>query len=105
MQAGALDRRITIQERTDTRDGAGEPVPTWSTLAEVWASLEPLQGREDFDAQQINAIRPTKFRIRYREDVDETMRIAWDGQTWDINAITYVGRKDGLELLCTAAVP
>lgn len=103
--AGALDRRITLQERTDTRDAAGEPIPAWTTLDTVWAALIPLTGREQFEAQQVNAQRPAKFQIRYRDDVTETMRISWDGEVWDINGISQIGRREGLELTCTAAVP
>lgn len=105
MLAGSLDRRIVIQQRTDTRDAAGEPIPTWSVLDTVWAALEPLQGQELIEAQETNAKRKARFRIRYRTDVTEKMRVVWDGETWDINAISEIGRRVGLELLVTAAVP
>lgn len=98
MQAGPLDRRITIQTHTDTRDGAGEPVPAWTTLATVWANVLHLRGTEPFEGQQFNAQRVTVFTIRYRDDVDETMQVSFDGQTYDIEGISELGRRDGLEL-------
>jgi SPP1 family predicted phage head-tail adaptor len=98
MFAGTLDRRIVIQQRTDTRDAGGEPVPTWSTLATVWARVTHLRGTEPFQGQQFNAQRFTVFNIRYRDDVDETMQIVHDGETYDIQGVSEVGRRVGLEI-------
>ena len=102
MNAGTLDRRITIQQRTDARDAAGEPIPTWSTLAEVWAKLESLQPYELAATQLTQAEKPVRFYIRHRTDVDETMRVSWDGEEWDIEGISEIGRREGLALICKA---
>jgi len=105
LNAGTLDRRIVIEQRTDTRDGSGDPVAAWTVLATVWAAHEPLTGKEQFEAHQVNAERPSKFVIRYRAGVDESMRVNWDGDLYDITSIVEIGRRDGLEFSCTAAVP
>ena len=105
MNAGTLDRRITIEQRIDTRDAFGEPIAAWTPLAVVWASLESLQGQELIETQETNAKRKARFRIRWRDDVTEKTRVAWDGEVWDINQVNEIGRRVGLELLVTAAVP
>lgn len=47
MRAGALDRRVVIDSAIDTQDSnTGEPIRSWGLLATVWASIEPLHGRE-----------------------------------------------------------
>jgi SPP1 family predicted phage head-tail adaptor len=91
---GALDRRITLEQPTETRDSYGEAVPVWAELATVFAEYEPLQGREQVEAQGINADLSARFRIRYRPDVVPTtkMRIVYDGQTYGIEAVTEAGR-------------
>ena len=78
MLAGTLDRRIVIQQRTDTPDSAGEPVPAWTTLATVWANVTHLRGTEPFQEQQFNAQRVTAFLIRYRSDVIDSASEAFD---------------------------
>lgn len=105
MQAGKLDRRIVIQTPTATRDGAGQPVKTWGLLATVWAKVEHLRGKEPFQGEQFNAQRTSVFTIRHRTDVDETMQIIFDGDTYDIQSIAEKGRREGLEITAFALVP
>ena len=105
MQAGKLDRRITIQSRTLAKDGAGQPVETWATLCTVWAHFESLRGKEPFEGQQFNAQRVSVFMIRWRDDVDETMQIIFDGDTYNIQSIAEKGRREGLEITALALVP
>lgn len=105
MRAGALDRRIRIEQQTTSQDGFGEPIVTWAILAVVAAEVRPLRGQERFQAQQFAAEATTRFRIRHRTDLDETMRILYDGEEYDIAAISELGRREGLELLAKAKVP
>lgn len=105
MQAGKLDRRIVIQTPTATRDGAGQPVETWATLCTVWANVTHLRGSEPFQGQQFNAQRKTVFLIRWRDDVDETMQVIHDGDTYGILSAVEVGRREGLEIATLVLVP
>ena len=43
-----LDRIITIQQLSVTRDSFGADVETWVDLAQVWASFTPQSAREQF---------------------------------------------------------
>lgn len=105
MQAGRLDRRIRIEEATTSADSFGQPLETWALVAEVWAELAPLKGGERWMAQQVTAETTTRFRIRYRDDVTEKMRIVYDGAEYDIASVTEIGRREGLEIMATAKVP
>jgi SPP1 family predicted phage head-tail adaptor len=105
VNAGAMDRRIRIEQATTSADGYGQPIETWSLLAEVWAEVAPLRGRELWAAQQVNAELTTRFRIRYRSDVTEKMRIICEGTEYDIESIAEIGRREGLEIMATAKVP
>ena len=104
MKTGTLDRRITINTTTVAQDGAGQPIPTTVVLATVWAKVDHLRGREPFQGGQFNAQRVTVFTIRYRTDVDETMTIEFDGETYDIQSVTEIGRGEGLEIATLALV-
>lgn len=77
MRAGRLRHRIDIRQPSTERDTYGEPVVTWSTLDTVWASVEPMNGKEVFKAGQILDLIPTKIVIRYRDDMTTKMRVRW----------------------------
>lgn len=103
MEAGSLRHRITIQQRTDTQDGYGEPIPTWSTLATVWAAVEPQTGQEATIAmsQQSEARLRIRVRVRYRTDLSVLHRIVWQGRTFQIEATAEVqSNRRELHLIC-----
>lgn len=43
---GRLDKRVTIQRRSATKDSYGQELDSWTTIAQVWAQVKPLGGRE-----------------------------------------------------------
>jgi len=100
VKAGTLNRRITIQQATTSADGYGEPIASWSSLAEVWAEVLPLTVNERFQAQQINPEATVKMRLRHRDDVTIHMRVLYEGVYYDIQGVTEIGFHEGLELLC-----
>ena len=106
MLAGLLDRRVTVQRRTLTRNEYGEQVETWTEYATVYASrndfLVASTGKESFSALQTSAQETTRFRMRYRSDLLTTDRLVSDGRTYDIKQISEMGRRDGLEIIGVA---
>lgn len=75
MNTGKLRNRITILRppSPDDVDEVGQPIDVWQPVAETWAAIEPLRGRELFSAQQVNAEVTTRIRVRYRKGIDRTM--------------------------------
>ena len=107
LRSGSLDTQITIQSATEAQDAFGEPIKTWANLATdptPWAEKIPLSGSERFQAQQVNAEVDTTFRIRYRTDLDEEMRIVLDSTPYDIQGFIELGRREGLDVLTTARI-
>lgn len=106
ISAGRMDRRIIIQQRTDTEDARGELVPTWATWATVWAQKQPLRGREFFSAGQMQTPADVRYRIRWRAGVLPTMRVLDGGVPHDIvgDPIDVDGAGVVLELMCTTGV-
>ena len=100
-QAGQLDRRITIQNFSETTDSFGQEVKSFSTLASVWANVVEKVGREGEDGDMIAATKKVEFIIRYRTDVDEEMRISYNSNTYKIQAIQSAdARKAFLKIVC-----
>lgn len=88
MRAGALRHRIVLQEMVVTQDDAGGIVKGWQDVATVWAAIEPLQGREFWEAQKANSQVQGKIIIRHRE-VDPTMRVLFKGRTLEIDSVIH----------------
>jgi SPP1 family predicted phage head-tail adaptor len=104
-RAGQLRHRLNLQAATETRDSFGGVVLTWSTIATVWGSIEPLSGRELFAAQQVNALISARIRIRYRDDVNARMRVVHEAKSYDIQSvIDPETRHVELELMCAEGV-
>ena len=103
MKAGKLDDRITIQQRSVTQEiNYGTSVESWSDLDEVWADVQdmlPSRGERIADGIDV-ARRPARVRIRYRDDVDSTMRVQHNGLTYRIvTQPAELGRREGLEFV------
>jgi len=107
MRAGARDQRIQLQEKDVSRDaGIGEEVVTWTTLATLWADVQPLRGRELFAAAQLQESAEIRVSINYRAGVTADMRIVWQGVPYDITSppIQIDGKKRTLELMCASGI-
>lgn len=104
--AGAMDQRITLQSPSSTVDGLGQRVETWTTEVALWASVQPLRGREFFAAGAINSEAQVRVRIRYRAGVTPAMRVLWRGVPHAIVAepVDVSGGRHTLELLCSAGI-
>jgi SPP1 family predicted phage head-tail adaptor len=77
MQAGPLRHRVTIETKGEERDEHGGVVETWFPVATVWASVQPLQGRELFLAQQVDARLSHRVTLRYQAEVTPTHRLVF----------------------------
>ncbi len=99
MRAGALDRRIVIESMSTTRSASGQVTETWAAFKTVSAHKRDVRGDERFRAAQIEDRVETVWRIRWRDDLDPTMRINYGGVYYEIKGIVELGRHDGLELL------
>lgn len=105
VSVGALRRRIRIEQFTTSADGYGEEIKTWAVLDHVWAEVTPLRVSEQFQAQQVNRQVTHRVRIHYRSDITEQMRLVFDDDYYDIQGITEIGFRKGIELLCGLAKP
>jgi SPP1 family predicted phage head-tail adaptor len=87
MKAGKLRHRLTLQNKTKTRDEYGAETEGWVDVATVWAAIEPLQGREYLAAQQIQADVTHRITIRYRADIRPAMRGVLGARAFDITSV------------------
>lgn len=101
MIAGPLDRRITWQRATVTRDDLGQPQSTWATLFETWCAkvqLRPMvvipSGTEETTKEATQVV-----QIRHRPDVPTVAdRAIFEGRSWAVHGIAEIGRREGWEI-------
>ncbi len=99
MQSGKLRHRVSLLIPTYTQNqNTGEMTATWSDSTKLWASIEPLSGREFIAAQSGQSKVNARFKIRYRSDVNYTMRILDDATVYKIEAV-LPDKKNGKEYL------
>jgi SPP1 family predicted phage head-tail adaptor len=98
MQIGRLDRKITIESVTETRDSVGQPVETWATFATTWAQKKDGSGGESTKADQTIAELGSTFITRHVSGVTPKMRINEGGSIYDILSVSEIGRAAGLEI-------
>lgn len=104
IQVGMLDTRIRIERRSVTQDPTyGTDVVTWVPLATVWAEVKDVlpsrQQAEQTRAQLQVATQRSRVRMRYRTDVDSSMRCVIGGLLHHIvSGPAEIGRHEYVEL-------
>jgi SPP1 family predicted phage head-tail adaptor len=90
LRIGKLRHRLSLQgliTGSPQLTPSGAPNTEWGEIAEVYGSIEPLNGRELFAAQAINSEITARIKIRYREGVTTDMRISHEGKLYNIHSI------------------
>ncbi len=75
IKAGDLRDRVRLWQPTDVVNEFNETTESFLPAAEVWASVEPLSGRELEQAQAIRADVQTRVTIRFLVGIDNSWRI------------------------------
>lgn len=100
MRAGRLNQRITIQSPATGQDEYGSPLTGWTDFAvNIPAEVLDVTGREFMaSAAVLNAVE-TKFMIRHLDGVNPSMRVLWNGNAYNIQAVLGTDRRS-LLLMC-----
>lgn len=103
--AGELRHRVTFLKRRVTVQ-SGITKETWEPAFSCWAMVEPLNSREYWQAAAVNREDEQRVTIRYRRDVDATMRVRHAGRDFDIASIINPNARNiKLELLVKSVLP
>lgn len=88
---GELRRYVIFQQFSRIQDETGAYQETWSDFIYAWAKIEPARGKETTEADQIFPDTDTQITIRWRPNLDESMRIIDEyGTQYDIYSISDV---------------
>lgn len=102
LRIGPLNKQVTVQQRAPGKDSHGQRLQTWTDhLANLWAAIEPVSGRELVAAQAVNAEVSHVVRLRHRAGITAGMRVLYQGRIFDIQAVLDPAmRHEQLRLLC-----
>ena len=100
-----LRHRIEIQQRIVNLDEHGIASETWVLFLSVWASIEPLRGREYFQSKTENAEITAKIKMRYTPGITPAMRAVYKGRVFSITSVIDINeRHREIHLMCQEAV-
>jgi SPP1 family predicted phage head-tail adaptor len=108
MKIGKLRHKITIEHEAKVSDGAGGWTEDWVAFASnVSASIDPVSGKEDFGAEQIQSETTHKIRIRYKAGITSVMRVNFKGRIFKITSppINWEERNRDMMLMCSEVIP
>ena len=103
MQAGRLNRRCQLQSPSQSVDELGQPIPGWTDVATVWASIRHLSGVESIKADAAVSTVRASIRIRWRPGLNAGMRVVHDAQVYNVEAVLPdAGGREYVDLVCEA---
>lgn len=99
------NERVDLQDLIETRDSYGQPIQSWTTIANFWASVEPLRGREHVYYRQVWPTSDYFVSFNWQGGelvVKAKMRlhIPRDGRILNIIQVSMVPIERKYELLC-----
>ena len=97
-----MRHRIKLQSPSNiSLNSIKEQTPIYENVAEVWAEVLPLRGREYQESQKLQAETQYRVIIRYRSDVEANWRVLWRNQQLQITDVLDTnGLKEQLEIMC-----
>lgn len=102
--AGQLNKQITIQSRTGTKDAEGGMVDSWADFAaDLWAKVNNLSGNERQatakGGDRLDA--RTEFTIYYLDGITNKMRVSFGGKYYNIRHVNnYMENNEYLVITC-----
>lgn len=99
-----LNRRITIQVPGTAQDSIGQTISAWTDLCTAWASIRMQTGigyiRAGADASTV----PVSIRVRYRTDLNASMRIVHGATIYAVKAVMpNEADRDYTDMVCEVA--
>jgi len=102
LEAGKLRHKVQLQSITTTRDEFGGVVKAWATVANTFADISYVSGKEYIVSGQLKAPITARLTIRKRANVDATMRVLYGNTVFDIQTVLPdLNMNEYLTLMCS----
>ena len=109
IDAAKRRHRMELQAFDRALDDDNQPLlyddEHWTTVARPWARIQPVSGREFYEASQSQSEVTHKIDIRYRPGVRTDMRLRLGSRTFEIiSAIDWEERHETLLIMAKELV-
>lgn len=102
---GAMRNVLSLQQESRVADTGGGAALSWTTIATLWASVEPLRGSETVQAEKLTGVITHKIIVRDEITITAAMRFLWGSRIFNIRSIRNVGERGRfLEILAEEGV-
>jgi len=100
--ATILRHRVNIESHMGTTDGEGGFIETWATvIANVPASVDPIQARQVFQYRSVNVEATHWIKTRGDVSIAESDRIRWGTRVFEILVIEDIQEQGIVHLITT----
>ena len=79
--------RVVVYSQVELIDSNGDHSKEWQYVTTIWATVQPLSGRELLLAQQVQSNVTANVVTRYRDDINATCRLEHNGTIYNILAV------------------
>lgn len=93
-RAGELRQRVTVEAPVVTRNSQGGFGEDWAVAEQRYAKIEPLSGREFFEAQRVDSDVTHMVTMRYYEGLTTSHRITYGSRTFYIESVINAEERD-----------
>lgn len=94
IKPSSLNRKVELYRLEKTATPTGGFTQSWVKVADLWAAIKNMSGTELVRADQLGATSYSDFTIRYRANIDETMKIVYRGTDYQIRHINNLEEAD-----------
>lgn len=94
---GKFLHKVTAQDFSTVSDGAGGLTQTYSDTHTFFAEIEPLEGREAIEAEQLIGKQGYKFTTRYSSEVaniDNESRLKFGTRFFNIHSVVNLDEQN-----------
>lgn len=97
-----FNKKITIQKPVETQGTAGGVVVMWEDfMTNIWASINPISGREYFAAKSAQAETTHHIDFWYIPGITSEMRVKYGNKIFEIESVLNVKEQNRvINLLC-----
>lgn len=105
LDAGKLDRRVTILRRDASDDGFSSDAASYDDVGKRWMSRQEASDGEQIRAAALGATISARFQC-YRDSLTAAIntgdRLAYDGVTYEVTGTKEIGFREGVEITTKA---
>ena len=83
-RAGELCHRVTIQHKTTVYHEYNYETEAWTEFKKLWGKIDFLSVKDSLTAKVAGSETTARLKLRKRDDIDSSMRVLFDGQTFQI---------------------